>query len=70
MMFTDSAYRTFFEGSNFSFKSPGSSLSHAPLVGKGPGAIALDLILYLAHSKANERVKLKTPDLAHAEGTN
>ena len=42
------------------------SISMIPLVilvGKKPGAIALTLMLYCAHSAASARVKLITPPL-------
>src|SRR5690606_19997970 len=60
---------TFFAGSNFSFKSPGSSLSQAPFVGNGPGAMALKRMPYFAHSTAKERVIANTPAFAVALGT-
>src|SRR5262252_10919259 len=41
----------------------------APSVGKGPGAMALRRMPYLAHSTASEVVMARTPALAHAEGT-
>src|SRR5690606_30855952 len=41
----------------------------APLVGNGPGAMALFRIPYLPHSAANDLVKVTTPPLATAEGT-
>ena len=46
----------------------GNNLSHAPLVGKGPGAIALHLIPYFTHSEASDRVRANTPPLAAADG--
>src|SRR5690606_26692175 len=55
--------------SNFCASSPGNSLSQAPLVGNGPGAMALFRITYLPHSAANDLVQLTTPPLATAEGT-
>ena len=47
----------------------GNNLEKAPSVGNGPGAMALHLIPYLTHSEASERVSVKTPPLAQAEGT-
>ena len=47
----------------------GASLDHAPLVGKGPGAMATVRIPYFAHSTAKERVIANTPAFAQAEGT-
>ena len=47
----------------------GANLFQAPSVINGPGAIAFVLILYFAHSTANDLVIAKTPALAEAEGT-
>jgi hypothetical protein len=47
----------------------GSSRDHAPSVGKGPGAIALQRMPYVAHSTASERVIASTPAFAAADGT-
>lgn len=38
-------------------------------MGNGPGAIALNLRPYLAHSVARDLVIVSTPDLEIAEGT-
>ena len=38
-------------------------------MGKGPGAIALNRILYLPHSTASDLVIAKTPAFAAADGT-
>src|SRR3954452_16638365 len=46
----------------------GTRRDHAPSVGNGPGAIALQRILYFAHSTASERIIASTPALAHADG--
>ena len=47
----------------------GISRSHAPGVGKGPGAMAFSVMPYFAHSTASERVSASTPALAAADGT-
>ena len=47
----------------------GTRRDHAPSVGNGPGAMALQRILYFAHSTASERVMASTPALAQADGT-
>src|SRR5260370_11532137 len=47
----------------------GMRRDHAPSVGKGPGAMALRRMLYLAHSTASEVGMVSTPALAHAEST-
>ena len=57
-----------FLGSTNGLNGFGNNLSQAPFVGNGPGAIALILILYLAHSAANDLVKAKTPPFAAADG--
>ena len=49
--------------------SPGASLSHAPLVGKGPGAIAFNRIPRFPHSAARDFVIVAKPDLDIADGT-
>ena len=59
----------FFILSSKSSKPGGINLDHAPFVGNGPGAIALNLILCLPHSTASDLVIAKTPALAAAEGT-
>ena len=47
----------------------GANLDQAPFVGKGPGAIAFDLIPYFAHSTAKDLVIARTPAFAQADGT-
>jgi hypothetical protein len=47
----------------------GSSRSHAPFVGNGPGAIALQVMPRGPHSTASERVIASTPAFAAADGT-
>ena len=46
----------------------GIKRSHAPLVGKGPGAIAFNRIPLFPHSTAKLCVIADTPALAMAEG--
>ena len=44
------------------FENPGGTKRlHAPSVGNGPGATALQRILYLAHSAAIDFVNVNTP---------
>ena len=51
------------------FENPGGTKRlHAPSGGNGPGATALQRILYLAHSAAMDFVKVNTPPLAAADG--
>ena len=54
---------------NRDINSPGSRRSQAPLVGNGPGAMALLRMPYFAHSTASERVMASTPAFAQALGT-
>ena len=48
---------------------PGANLSHAPLVGNGPGEIAFNLIPLFPHSAARDLVIVAKPDLDIADGT-
>src|SRR5271168_2727174 len=52
-----------------SYSGEGISRDHAPSVGNGPGAMALNRMRYFAHSTASERVIASTPAFAHADGT-
>ena len=70
---SSSCWPTRFSGMRLSAISPSSGLgisrSHAPGVGKGPGAMAFSVMPYFAHSTASERVIASTPALAAADGT-
>ncbi|MNY56132.1 hypothetical protein D3C86_1921780 [compost metagenome] len=58
-----------FSKENFLASSSGNNRSQAPLVGNGPGAIALRRIPCRAHSNASDLVMVNTPALAMADGT-
>ena len=55
--------------SSKSSKPGGIKRDHAPFVGNGPGAIALNRMLCLPHSTASDLVIANTPAFAAAEGT-
>src|SRR5262249_23816833 len=47
----------------------GATRDHAPWVGRGPGAMALNRILWRAHSPASDRVSTSTAAFAIADGS-